>query len=276
MSRELCLIHANCQGDALHALLAAVPAFGRCFEVRKYTNYLKETIPQRDFDRCRVFLYQHLGEKWNDLASDALLARLHPVACRIQIPNLLFKGYWPLWTNKSSMNYGDILLDLLVSRGYSESEVLHVYLRGKLTEKYNLNAILAENLGRERLKEKSAVIALTDFIEENWRGQQLFLSPNHPGKNLLLAIADAVLENLGLGRVPPSLRNAFRPDYPDFELPIHPRAGAHFGLSFAGADRLYSIYGRPMNFARYAACYVHCLSRRLGNFEVFLHMVPAA
>jgi hypothetical protein len=276
MSRELCLIHANCQGDSLRSLLAAIPVFARCFEIRKYTNYLKESIPQQDFDRCRVFLYQHLGEKWNDLASDALLARLHPVALQIKIPNLLFTGYWPLWTNKSTMNYGDMLLDLLVSRGYSESEVLHVYLHGRLAEKYHLNALLGESLFRERRKEKGAVIALTDFIEEHWRAQQLFLTPNHPDKALLLAVADAVLENLGLGRVPPALRNGFTPDYPDFELPIHPQVGAHFGLPFAKDDRLYSIYGRPMSFARYTACYVHCLSRRLGNFEAFLHMVPAA
>ena len=276
MSRELCLIHANCQGDSLLSLLAGTPVFARCFEIRKYTNYLKESIPQQDFDRCRVFLYQHLGDKWNDLASNALLAGLHPAACRIKIPNLLFTGYWPLWTNKSAMNYGDILLDLLVSKGYSESEVLHIYLRGRLAEKYNLNVLLGQGLCRERQKEKGAVIALTDFIEENWRAQQLFFTPNHPDKTLLLAITDAVLESLGLGRVPPSLRCNFTPDYPDFELPIHPQAGDHFGLPFAGADRLYSIYGRPMTFARYAACYVHCLSRRLGNFEAFLHMVPAA
>jgi len=276
MSRELCLIHANCQGDALHALLAATPAFARCFAIRKYTNYLKEAIPQQDFDRCRIFLYQHLGERWNDLASEALLARLHPVACRIQIPNLLFKGYWPLWTNKSAMNYGDILLDLLVSKGYSESEALHVYLRGRLAKKYPLDVLLSESLFRERQKEQGAVIALTDFIEENWRTRQLFRTPNHPDGMLLLAIADAVLESLELGRVPLSLRSSFSPEYPDFELPIHPQAGEHFGLPFAGADRLYSIYGRPMSFARYAACYVQCLSRRLGNFEAFLHMVSAA
>jgi len=276
MNRELCLIHANCQGDALYALLAATPAFTRCFEIRKYTNYLKETIPQQDFDRCRLFLYQHLGERWEDLASDALLARLHPVACRIQIPNLLFKGYWPLWTNKSTMNYGDILLDLLASKGYSEAEALHIYLRGRLAQKYNLDALLDESLFRERQKEQGAVIALTGFIEENWRTRQLFRTPNHPDGILLLAIADAVLESLELGRVLPSLRSSFTPEYPDFELPIHPQAGIHFGLPFAGADRLYSIYGRPMSFARYAACYVHCLSRRLGNFEAFLHIVPAA
>jgi len=276
MRRELCLIHANCQGDSLRSLLAATPAFARCFEIRKYTNYLKESIPQQDFDRCRFFLYQHLGEKWDDLASDALLARLHPIACRVKIPNLLFTGYWPLWTNKSTMNYGDALLDLLVSRGYSESDVLHVYLRGRLAEKYHLNALLDQNFFRERQKERGAVIALTDFIRENWRAQQLFRTPNHPDGILLLAVADAVLESLGLGRVPSALRSAFTPDYPDFELPIHPQVGVHFSLPFAGADRLYSIYGRPMNFARYAACYVHCLSRRLGNFEAFLHMVHAA
>ncbi|MCL1985307.1 MAG: WcbI family polysaccharide biosynthesis putative acetyltransferase [Betaproteobacteria bacterium] len=276
MSRELCLIHANCQGDSLRSLLAATPAFARRFEIRKYTNYRKESIPQQDFDRCRIFLYQHLGEKWNDLASDALLARLHPMACQMRVPNLLFKGYWPLWTNKSAMNYGDVLLDLLVSRGYSASEVLHVYLRGKLAEKYNLNALLGENLFRERRKEKGAVIALTDFIEENWRTQQLFLTPNHPDKTLLLAIADAVLQSMGLGRIPPSLCRDFTPGYPDFALPIHPQVGEHFSLPFADADRLYGIYGRAMDFARYAACYVHCLSRRFGDFEAFLHMVPAA
>jgi len=276
MSRELCLIHANCQGDSLRSLLAATPAFARCFEVRKYTNYLKESIPQQDFDRCRMFLYQHLGEKWNDLASVALLARLHPTACQMRIPNLLFKGYWPLWTNRSTMNYGDILLDFLVSGGYSEAEVLHVYLRGRLSEKYDLNALLHENLFRERRKEKGAVITLTDFIEEHWRTQQLFLTPNHPEKILLLAVADAVLQNLDLGRVPPSIRRNFTTDYPDFELPIHPQVGTHFSLPFAGADRLYNVYGHPMNFARYAACYVYCLSRRCGSFEVFLHLLPAA
>ena len=276
MNRELCLIHANCQGDALHSLLAATPAFAHCFEIRKYTNYLKESIPQQDFDRCRIFLYQHLGKKWNDLASDALLARLHPIACQIKIPNLLFTGYWPLWTNKSVMNYGDILLDLLVARGYSESEVLHVYLRGRLAKKYDLTALLGENLFHERRKEKGAVIALADFIEENWRTRQLFLTPNHPDKTLLLAVADAVLESLDLGRIPPSLRDNFVPDYPDFELPIHPQVGAHFGLPFADIDRIYSIYGRSMDFARYAACYVHCLRHGLGNFEAFLHLAPAA
>jgi len=276
MQRELCLIHANCQGDALSSLLAATPAFARCFEIRKYTNYLKESIPQQDFDRCRLFLYQHLGDKWNALASDVLLARLHPAACRIKIPNLLFTGYWPLWTNKSTMNYGDILLDLLVARGYSEAEVLHVYLRGKLTEKYDLNSLLEQNFVRERQKEQGAIISLTDYIKERWRAQQLFFTPNHPGKTLLLALADAVLKNLGMSRVPTVLRTAFTPDYPDFTLPIHPQVGIHFNLPFAEPERLYSIYGRPMSFARYAACYVSCLSRRLGNFEAFLHLVPAA
>ena len=276
MSRELCLIHANCQGDSLLSLLSATPAFARCFELRKYTNYLKESIAQQDFDRCRVFLYQHLGERWDDLASDVLLARLHPDARKLKIPNLLFKGYWPLWTNKSSMDYGDMLLDLLIARGCTESEALHVYLRGSLTDKYNLDALREESLACERRKEQGAVVALTDFIEEHWRARQLFRTPNHPDTTLLLAIADAVLDRLGLGTVPPSVRDSFTPEYPDFDLPIHPQAGAHFGLPFAGADRLYGIYGRPMTFARYAACYVRCLSRRLGNFEAFLHLVPAA
>ena len=277
MARELCLIHANCQGDFLHSLLAASPAFVRRFEIRKYTNYLKECIPQQDFDRCRIFLYQHLGEKWNDLASDALLARLQPAAWQLQIPNLLFKGYWPLWTNKSSMDYGDVLIDHLIDSGYSEAEALHIYLRGNLSTKYNLNALLRESLIRERQKEQdAAVVGLTDFIREHWREEQLFLTPNHPGKKLLLTIANAVLAQLGFEELPLSVQRDFEPDYPDFELPIHPQVGTHFKLPFVQEDRFYRIFGRKMTFAQYAACYVHCLSRNMGSFEAFLHVVTIA
>jgi hypothetical protein len=272
MGRELCLIHANCQGDELLSLLGAHPSFARRFVVRKYTNYLKEAVPQEDFDRCRLFLYQHLGEKWNDSSSGALLARLNPSALRMRIPNLFFKGYWPLWTNRSVMNYGDALLDHLVSSGCSEQEALHVYLRGNLAAKYDLDSLLRETLEHERRKEQGAVAGLADFIGEHWRERRLFLTPNHPDGELLLAVTDSVLRELGFGRLSPSARKAFTPGYPDFELPIHPRVGAHFGLPFAAEDRLYRVYGRLMDFARYAACYVRCLSRGIGNFEAFLHV----
>lgn len=276
MGRELCLIHANCQGDSLLSLLAASPAFTRHFEIRKYTNYQKEHIPEEDFSRCRLFLYQHLGDKWDDLASSALLARLHPAARVLRVPNLLFKGYWPLWTTQSRMNYGDALLDRLAAQGCSEAEALHVYLRGKLKAKYDLDALLADTLARERAKEQGCLIKTVDFIEEHWRNRQLFLTPNHPGRELLSATADAVLRVLELGDLPAATRKAFTPDYPDFELPIHPQVGAHFGLSFAARDRQYRIYGRRMRFERYVACYLRCLIRNLGNFEAFLHLVPEA
>lgn len=274
MGRDLCLIHANCQGDALRSLPAVSPDFARCFEVRKYTNYLKENIPQEDFDRCRVFVYQHLGAQWDDLASEVLLARLPSSAVKIRIPNLLFKGYWPLWTNKSRMNYGDVLLDHLINAGCSEQEALYVYLRGRLGVKYDLDALLNENLARERQKERNCVVALADFIEEYWRTRQLFLTPNHPDRELLLAVADAVLRALGFRAVPRTGREGLKPDYPDFELPVHPQVGEHFGLPFVSAERRYRIYGQPMSFARYIACYIRCLHGNFGNFEAFLHFIP--
>ena len=112
MSRqELCLIHANCQGDPLAWLLAATPEFAVRYEVRRYTNFERELIPPEELARCTLFIYQHLGEHWDEHASDRLLARVAPGALRCCIPNMLFKGYWPFWTNRSSMDFGDTFLD---------------------------------------------------------------------------------------------------------------------------------------------------------------------
>ena len=44
MPQALCLLHANCQGEALLPLLQNTPAFARRFAVRHYVNYTQEHI----------------------------------------------------------------------------------------------------------------------------------------------------------------------------------------------------------------------------------------
>ncbi len=154
--RSLCLIHANCQGDPLAALLAASPQFAERYEIRRYTNYLRERIAPAELSGCGLFLYQHLGEKWDDHASDRLLAMVNPAARVLRLPNMLFTGYWPFWTNKSPMDFGDAFLDRLVSMGLSMAEILHVYLHGDIAAKYDLDAMLRHSLAVERDKERGA------------------------------------------------------------------------------------------------------------------------
>lgn len=303
--RTLCLIHANCQGDPLAALLAAAPQFAERYEIRRYTNYLRERIAPAELSGCGLFLYQHLGEKWDDHASDRLLAMVNPAARVLRLPNMLFTGYWPFWTNKSPMDFGDAFLDRLVSMGLSMAEILHVYLHGDIAAKYDLDAMLRASLDVERDKERGAdaelgmtgsaersraggggaaasaapgaipavVTPTVDVVEALWKEERLFATINHPNRRLVLHVAEGVLAALGMDPLPPEVRDGFADPYPEFELPIHPQVAAHHGLAFGGPDAAYNIYGRRMTFEDYVRRYVDCRMRGIDNFIGYLQLV---
>lgn len=110
-------------------LLASHPEFSRAFEIRKYTNYLHEEVPAQELAECSLFMYQHLGAKWGDHASDELLAKVNSSATVMAVPNVLFKAYWPLWTNHSPMDFGDAYLDKLIDMGLEITRLCSCILR---------------------------------------------------------------------------------------------------------------------------------------------------
>ncbi len=261
---ELCLLHANCQGSPLARLLSASPSFAARWRIRHCVNYTREPVPDDALASCSLFLYQHLGEQWGELASARLLERLGPGARAVRLPNLFFKGYWPLWTNASSMHFGDVYLDYLTDQGLDAAEIAHLYLRASLDRLYDLDGLVAESQALERERERGSVIELVDYVEAHWKEEQLFASVNHPGPRLLRMVADAVLGELGL----PDLPGGAAPDGElacdaQFELPVHPAVGRHFGLPFVSEERRYPVYGKMLTFRQYALCYVDC--RRKGH-----------
>lgn len=277
MGRTLCIIHANCQGDSLRTLLAATPAFAQHFEIQKFTNYTREEVPQELFDRCGLLLYQALGDQWGEYSEKALLERIPPAAQRFKIPNMFFNGYWPLWTNNTTMAYGDMLLEHLAERGCTPGEMLHICLHGVLTAKYDLDALVAHSQAREEAKEEGQVVKTVPLIREHWRAEQLFHTINHPGPRLLLHVADGILHALNLGAVPQDVRAAFASLHEEFIQPIHPQVGRHFNLPFVCPERRYPVYGQEMTFADYAAAYAACRSPACAtptqDFVVYLHLL---
>ncbi|MEG2171997.1 MAG: WcbI family polysaccharide biosynthesis putative acetyltransferase [Desulfovibrionaceae bacterium] len=272
MGRSLCIIHANCQGDSLHRILASTPAFSRCFSIHKYTNYLEERISSADFAACGLLLYQPLSDKWHEAASSALVARLPLGAQALQIPNMFFKGYWPLWTNKTFMAYGDVFMEYLAAQTFTPMEILHVCTHADLPRMYPIDEWLQQSINRERDKEVNSVVETVDLVQEFWRSEKLFTTVNHPGSRLLLHVADGVLQALGLGRVPESVRAAFAAQcHDDFEQPVYPQIGAHFGLTFANASTKYAVFGRHMSFAEYCQCYLACRREEISDFAAFMH-----
>jgi hypothetical protein len=270
MDRELCIIHANCQGEPLLERLNCCPAFRERYECRLYTNYVREPIPDADLARCSLFLYQHLGPDWGELASESLMGRLPVHARALCVPNMFFKGYWPTWSGRAGFDYRCELLDGYIDAGLSTDEIILLYLRADLAAKLDLEALLRATLTREREREAHTPIKYMTLIEERFSREPLFNTVNHPGAMLMDHAARGVLRELGLSGPDEDGLAALGDPFPDFEQPIHPSVAAFFGWDFAGPGRQYEVYGRKMSFAAWTANYVHARQHGITDFIGFL------
>ncbi len=274
VSPELCILHANCQGEPLAALLAASPEFNARWRIRHYTNYTREAIAPEDLRAATLFLYQRLGPGWGEFASDALLARLSPRCAALCVPNMFFKGYWPFWTSDSPMEFGDFLLDRLIESGAGKPEILRVYLHGPVEKMADFAAIVSATLDLEQKKEQGCALDTANLVEARWREEQLFQTVNHPDKTLLLHTADGILARLGLPDLPAVVREGFSVEYEGFHLPIHPKVAAYHKLPFAGEEADYPVFGRRMTFAQYISRYIDCrLNKMEDDFLGYLQLV---
>ncbi|WFS62038.1 WcbI family polysaccharide biosynthesis putative acetyltransferase [Pseudodesulfovibrio thermohalotolerans] len=270
MTREICIIHANCQGEPLAARLECCPEFRERYECRLFTNYVREPVPQQDLTRCALFLYQHLGPDWGELASERLAAMLPKQARTLCIPNMFFKGYWPTWTGRAGFDFRCELLDEYIDAGLSADEAVLVYQHADLSAKFDLPEILAETLRREREREARTPIKYTRIIEERHGREQLFNTVNHPGRLLMDHAARGILRELGLPGPDETALAALGAPFPELEQPIHPSAAAFFGWDFAGPNREYSIYGQRMTIAAWTARYVCARQNGVTDFIGFL------
>lgn len=273
MARKLCLIHANCQGEPLEELLGLHPEFGAEHEIRLRVNYLRQPVGDEELGQCDVFLYQHLGENWGALSSRSLLAGLKRGCRTFCVPNLFFKGYWPLWDNAPGMDYSDRLLNALADKGLSGQEALHLYLNADLNRFHDLDGLFEESLARERAKEAHWDLKLVDHVLAGFRDRLLFNTVNHPNKELVVMVVQGVLEDLGYPPLSPGALEGVGDPFPDFVHPIHPQVAERLGLSFeAGPETLWPVYGRRITFARYAADYLECRLQEMGDFIGYLRL----
>lgn len=270
MEKQLCIVHANCQGQPLIDRLKKCPDFDSQYECELYTNYIREPIPDEKLAQCDLFLYQHLGPKWDDLASKTLLDKLPKSARHLCVPNMFFKGYWPFWSGEAGFNYRCTLLDELIAKGLPPQETAMLYIRWDVERKYDLLDLVRKAIEAERQREKHTPIKYVDLLVANYRDTRLFYTVNHPGPMLLDHAATGVLEHLDFDRPAQEAFDEVENPFDMFEQPINPKIGDYFGWDFATGDTEYEVYGRRMNHARYVANYIMCAQAGISDFIGFL------
>lgn len=250
--------------------LLACPEFADRYECRLFTNYVKEPVPDDLLARCDLFLYQYLGPGWGDLASEKLLGKLPQGARSLCVPNMFFKGYWPMWSGEKGFDYRCSHLDEIIDMGLPPEETVLLFLRLDVTKQFDLLDVVNRTLQQEREREAHTPVKYLHVIVDNYREQRLFNTVNHPGGLLVNHAAKGVLEHLGFTPPEVSRWEALGEPFPEFEQPVNPAIGAFFGWDFAKQDTQYEIYGRKMTFTRYVANYVTARKAGITDFIGYL------
>lgn len=271
MAKQLCLIHANCQGDALAPLLEANSNFSKHFEIRHYLNYKCPELEDSVLSQCGLFLHQYLAPKWGAYSTEHLLGQLSASTKNLIIPNFFFKGYWPFWTNKTEeIEFADELLEDLLAKGLTIEQSQNFYLKLSDSILDSVETTAMHSIEQEREKEKHSCVKYADLLEENWRNKQLFLTVNHPDIFLLSHAANTILNLLGLGEVPQKAIKNYKHPQGDFWLPIHPAVAKKLNLPFVSYDRKYPCFGAELNHSEYTARYLACRKYNRPDFVAVL------
>ncbi|SHN70626.1 WcbI family polysaccharide biosynthesis putative acetyltransferase [Desulfovibrio litoralis] len=272
-TKKICILHANCQGEEYQAILDKIPAFTDEWNLKLFTNYTKQAIPQDLLPQADLFLYQYLDNSWGDLSSDVLLKQLKKNTAAFCLPAVFFRGFHPFWEGRSEFHYYDNFLEKLIASGAEKSVILRLYLQNDLRNKLDLNAHIEFSFSREEEKEKSCDFKVMPFIRKNWQDRQLLYTVSHPNKVLCRYLVENILNALNIALPDELFWETHNCTYNDFEQPIHPQLIDFYKLKFITPETTFNVYGRQLSFAQYISRYIDCRQNNIDNFIGYLHFV---
>lgn len=264
------ILHANCQGEMLQIILGRHPGFSRHFDCRLYTNYIREPIPDEALAGCSAFIYQYLGTDWGELASAKLLAKLSSNCLTLCIPSYFLRTFWPLQYNAGEHALRDRLLEDLWQRGLARNEYMYMSTRPSLLDGYDVRTIVENSLAHERIKATHTPIAYMPRLLEDCMRKMAFYTPNHPGEELLLLVANEILARLDLPPMTRAAMPSLEPYYTALQLPVHPGLADLFSLSWLRPDTTFALYGHQVAYAQFAWLYAEYRDSGIASFIDFM------
>jgi tetratricopeptide (TPR) repeat protein len=169
------------------------------------------------------------------------------------------EGTWFLPGGPYPATLGDGFLNRLIREQVPPEDAVRRYIALDIARVGNLDRRYELFIDRQRRRDEICDYSITDLIVENFRTEQLFLSPHHPNLRVTLSLVEQFLRRMGApDRAIVALRAQLRiTPFPKDELPIHPAVAAHFGLHYAHANRRYRYLNEGnYSFEEYAHRYL--------------------
>ena len=268
---KTCVMSANCQGELVKNILNRLEPFSQEWEIKYYVNFHKTPIPEGEIENCDLLLYQRLGEEWGDLSSDVLLSRVPKEAKTLCLPNMTNYSLWPTatWAPEAYNLWLDSYVEDLIARKLSYSEIIYVVMRADFSKILDLPMRTKESLLREYGKDYYGRANIFKFIEQNWKEKQLFTTPNHPAKELMILVVNLVLEVLGIPSIKVSGDLSNITCDKEFFLPVHPFYIEHYEIQYLTESTRYPVFGNSLTYKEYLMAYVAARQQEIPLLRYF-------
>jgi len=209
------LFHISNIGVFMSTSKKIIVCFGNC-QAMQITRYLRTYLNQNDYtillysnydgkftteetvkaiSLADIIIYQPLSHHYKDLSSKNIRKIAKKDAKLVSFPYIYNNGLYSLETDGEKIIGKDAILKLY-KKGYSKEEIIKMREQGKIDFKLKKKFKKSLNIMRER--EKDLDIKLVDFIEQNYKEKQLFLSHNHPTNLVFNQLFFQLVEILGI------------------------------------------------------------------------------
>ena len=273
------LVYGNCQGGWLAGALSQKAEIAAQFDITYLSDFHSGPAPDHPIHRPD-FLATLSIVIWQTASAcppPKFLAAL-PATCRqIRYPTLWLKLLWPTYAvdprNKPEKDfpwgrypYGDRLVMKLLEQNVAPADLAKRYVDTDLNTIVNLDRFSKMSLAELKFNDQQSDIAITPFIEANFRQRKLFGTVNHPTYLVLNQIYHAV-ESMLLERPTPA--NPAMPANATAllgaqETPLHPQIIQHFKLEWAQPGMKWLYHSQFLTLEEYLPAYASFTAIPLG------------
>jgi hypothetical protein len=179
----------NCQCTGIQELLKFTNFFNKYNVLKQYANWElikdNQSPPLEAIKNADLIIYQPLSDVYGCYSTninnqESMFNHVKDTAQLISFPRIHNNSLWPIFHKNSSHNiyYGDDFYDYYYNKGISsKGDFLDLYNSGQLD--FRFEERFARNIDISRKKEENTLIKVADFIVNNVKSHQLFLTQDH-------------------------------------------------------------------------------------------------
>ena len=201
--RKICLIYANCQGDAVKIFLRKSRSFVRSYKIVSLVNYVvlteKTELEKKIFSNAELFIYQPLADRHGIYSTNEILKLLPPTCIKLSFAYIYNDGLWPLFIEDKVIKGEDIIVKL-IQNGVSLPQIILRLYKGNID--FRLKERFQKSLNILSSKEQKTDIKTAEYILQNIRKRRLFLTQNHHTSEIYIHVANQILTRLNYSPLP--------------------------------------------------------------------------